>query len=152
MTRPAIQRRFSTFNAERNHYGIHSDVTPFDPRPADQRPKPAAIRPADMIAREPDPMVRADAEAELTDHDQLVDFAGPRPDIARRAFDLFAPDVANEKPTTPERRAAMHSDRRIVISWLKAIGYGLCAGLLGWSLYKVADGVAALWQLTRGLQ
>lgn len=68
MTRPAIQRRFTSYSDTRRCYGFDTSPAPFDPRPAEQRPKPAAIRAADVIAREPDPVVRADATAELSDH------------------------------------------------------------------------------------
>ena len=68
MSKPAIQRRFTVHANHRRCYGLDTSPAPFDAREPEQRPKPAAIRPADVIAREPDPVVRADATAELHDH------------------------------------------------------------------------------------
>lgn len=130
-------RRFtSNVRPLRAQYGFDTSPAPFDPRPSDQRDTIIMFDPREAAHQCDDPILRADVLAELDDH------APAKP--ARRLFDLMAPDVANEKPMTAERRAAMHSDRETIKLLLIYTGMVLCAGAFCWSVFQVARN---LWLL-----
>lgn len=127
----------------RNVYRLDTRPAPFDPRDSSERDTIIDPRAERLLMNVDDPVIRADVLAELDDH------APAKP--ARRLFDLMAPDVANEKPMTAERRAAMHSDRETIKLLLIYTGMVLCAGAFCWSVFQVAKNLWLLFGVARAL-
>jgi len=134
----------------RAQYGFNTEPAPFDPREADQRDTIIDPRAERLLMNVDDPVIRADVLAERTDHAPLLTIAVYEPQdkpvhpvvrMARDAgcwvFDLFSPDVANEKPMTAERRAAMEQDRELLKILLIYTAMVMCAGAFCWSVFQV---------------
>ena len=157
-------RRYSSHASLRNVYRLDTSPAPFDPRDPSERDTiidPSLER---MLLQVDDPVIRADVRAERTDHLPVLTMAVHEPQdkpmhpVARMArdagcwvFDLFSPDVANEKPMSLERRLAMEQDRETIKILLIYTAMVICAGLACWSVFQVAHNLWLMFGVARAL-
>jgi hypothetical protein len=157
-------RRYSGHAGLRNAYRLDTKPAPFDPREADERDTIIMVHTADALLLVDDPVIRADVLAEMTDHAPLQTMAVHEPQdkpmhpvvrMARDAgcwvFELFAPDVANEKPMSAERRAAMHSTRETLKHFLTYVAAVVSVGVLCWALLQIGVNLWLLFGVARSL-
>jgi hypothetical protein len=159
-------RRASSHANLRSAYRLDTRPAPFDPRESDERDTVIMVHTADALLLVDDPVIRADVIAEMTDHAPLQTMAVHEPQdkpmhpdpVARMArdagcwvFELFAPDVANEKPMTAERRAAMHADRETLKHLVMYVAAVVSVGVLCWSLLQIGVKLWLLFGVAREL-